>query len=140
MKESSQQTLQDESCKVHIDGVHHILGINRELSQEGGSLATNPTQFFTQSDDPFWSNKENLDAIDEIVLAIQRRNELKDMPTFDLGVSQDVSKDNWDDVVGIANEFDFEPDDVHGGCDIEHGSGGTCHGSPQQVCHCIRDK
>lgn len=56
---------------MHIGGVHCILGANRGVSQQESFEVEAPMSFFTQSDDLFWANKENLDAIDAIVLAIQ---------------------------------------------------------------------
>lgn len=138
VKESSQLTLQEESCKVHIDGVHCILGANRGLSQQDGSEGVVASQFFTQSDDLFWANKENLNAIDAIVLAIQRRNELIGMPTFDLGLSQPPVADDMVPVVDISKVVDSDPSETQAGVDGDllgvGGSGCLHHITSRSVC------
>lgn len=86
---SSEQDVADEHFKQVFSGAQHILGFNAGIALAAQDILPTPRPVFTQSDDPFWADADNLAAINEIILAIQRRDQLKDMPTFDLGLSQD---------------------------------------------------
>nr|GMD98039.1 uncharacterized protein LOC109193148 isoform X1 [Ipomoea batatas] len=60
----------------------------REVDLDG-----EPTQqTFTQRDDLFWSNADNLRAVDDIERAILERNQFKDIPSFSLGLTQDFNE------------------------------------------------
>nr|GMC92169.1 uncharacterized protein LOC109168900 [Ipomoea batatas] len=64
-----------------------------------GVLPSQPT--FSQREDMFWSNAENLRAIEDIERAISERNELFDVPSFSLGFTQEFG----DAVQGVVDDI-----------------------------------
>nr|GMD54674.1 uncharacterized protein LOC109189836 [Ipomoea batatas] len=60
------------------------------------------TTTFTQSEDAFWADPENLRAVEEIERTILERNAIQELPSFSLGISQVSPTRGWDDVVGVA--------------------------------------
>nr|GMC78947.1 uncharacterized protein LOC109150412 [Ipomoea batatas] len=64
------------------------------------------TTTFTQSEDAFWADPENLRAVEEIERTILERNAIQELPSFSLGISQVSPTRGWDDVVGVAQQYD----------------------------------
>lgn len=91
VKATSLDDLSGQNCVQVVCGARQILGHSPLNSYGVDWCHGSPLPSFTQSDDLFWSDPDNIAAMDEIVRAIQCRAELKDWPSFDLGVSQDVA-------------------------------------------------
>nr|GLL39484.1 uncharacterized protein LOC109155623 isoform X1 [Ipomoea trifida] len=48
-----------------------------------------PTPSYTQRDDDFWGNPDNIRAMEQIVIDVQRRSTVADAPSFSLGLTQE---------------------------------------------------
>ncbi|KAH6780504.1 hypothetical protein C2S52_011741 [Perilla frutescens var. hirtella] len=63
-------------------------------------------QSSSQEEDDFWSNPEHIAAIAKIEEAAMMRNEFKkkfdDVPSFNLGLSQDI----WEDVINVVDDIE----------------------------------
>nr|GMD88152.1 uncharacterized protein LOC109155335 [Ipomoea batatas] len=88
--------LEDDRFKKMFETARQLLGFK---AQEDQHLT------FSQQKDAFWSNPEFLNAVDEIVRAVQKRTYLNDIPSFSLGLTQDEQTQRWDDVNAVAREY-----------------------------------
>nr|GMD50604.1 uncharacterized protein LOC109155335 [Ipomoea batatas] len=88
--------LEDDRFKKMFETARQLLGFK---AQEDQDLT------FSQQEDAFWSNPEFLNAVDEIVRAVQKRTYLNDIPSFSLGLTQDEQTQRWDDVNAVAREY-----------------------------------
>nr|GMD82158.1 uncharacterized protein LOC109155335 [Ipomoea batatas] len=88
--------LEDDRFKKMFETARQLLGFK---AQEDQHLT------FSQQEDAFWSNPEFLNAVDEIVRAVQKRTYLNDIPSFSLGLTQDEQTQRWDDVNAVAREY-----------------------------------
>nr|GLL35869.1 uncharacterized protein LOC109155335 [Ipomoea trifida] len=88
--------LEDDRFKKMFETARQLLGFK---AQEDQDLT------FSQQEDAFWSNPEFLNAVDEIVRAVQKRTYLNDIPSFSLGLTQDEQPQRWDDVNAVAREY-----------------------------------
>nr|GMD89572.1 uncharacterized protein LOC109155335 [Ipomoea batatas] len=88
--------LEDDRFKKMFETARQLLGFK---AQEDQHLT------FSQQEDAFWSNPEFLNAVDEIVRAVQKRSYLNDIPSFSLGLTQDEQTQRWDDVNVVAREY-----------------------------------
>nr|GLL27285.1 uncharacterized protein LOC109155335 [Ipomoea trifida] len=88
--------LEDDMFKKMSETARQLLGFK---AQEDQHLT------FSQQEDAFWSNPEFLNAVDEIVRAVQKRTYLNDIPSFSLGLTQDEQTQRWDDVNVVAREY-----------------------------------
>nr|GMC48059.1 uncharacterized protein LOC109155335 [Ipomoea batatas] len=88
--------LEDDRFKKMFETARQLLGFK---AQEDQDLT------FSRQEDAFWSNPEFLNAVDEIVRAVQKRTYLNDIPSFSLGLTQDEQTQRWDDVNAVAREY-----------------------------------
>nr|GMC92218.1 uncharacterized protein LOC109155335 [Ipomoea batatas] len=88
--------LEDDRFKKMFETARQLLGFK---AQEDQHLT------LSQQEDAFWSNPEFLNAVDEIVRAVQKRTYLNDIPSFSLGLTQDEQTQRWDDVNAVAREY-----------------------------------
>lgn len=81
------------------EAIQLLIGIKQPL---GSSLPDGfhpPKPTFTQGEDIFWSNLDHLRVVEDIERAILERNELNDVPSFSLGLTQDFMDVGIRDVV-----------------------------------------
>nr|GLL27377.1 uncharacterized protein LOC109171666 [Ipomoea trifida] len=88
--------LEDDRFKKMFETARQLLGFK---AQEDQHLT------FSQQEDAFWGNPEFLNAVDEIVRAVQKRTYLNDVPSFSLGLTQEEQTQRWDDVNVVAREY-----------------------------------
>nr|GMC54007.1 uncharacterized protein LOC109171666 [Ipomoea batatas] len=98
---------------VQADNLVQVLAASRLLLRfgpltTGHSMPTqDPSQsLFTASQDAFWAEPVNLRALEEIERAVEERNAFQDMPSFSLGMTQELATQQWDDVVDVARQND----------------------------------
>nr|GMC75042.1 uncharacterized protein LOC109155335 [Ipomoea batatas] len=110
---------------VQADNLVQVLAASRLLLRfgpltTGHSMPTqDPSQsLFTTSQDAFWAEPVNLRALEEIERAVEERNAFQDMPSFSLGMTQELATQQWDDVVDVAwqNDSGVGAGDVARGC------------------------
>lgn len=110
---------------VQADNLVQVLAASRLLLRfgpltTGHSMPTqDPSQsLFTASQDAFWAEPVNLRALEEIERAVEERNAFQDMPSFSLGMTQELATQQWDDVVDVARQNDsgVGAGDVARGC------------------------
>nr|GMC92251.1 uncharacterized protein LOC109193148 isoform X2 [Ipomoea batatas] len=91
-KHAREGDLDGEVCRQMHDAIQLLVGVTQQPScpNFGGGQPTQQT--FTQRDDVFWSNADNLRAVDDIERAIIERNQFKDIPSFSLGLTQDFNE------------------------------------------------
>nr|GME03144.1 uncharacterized protein LOC109189836 [Ipomoea batatas] len=91
-KHAREVDLDGEVCRQMRDAIQLLVGVTQQAScpDFGGGQPTQQT--FTQRDDLFWSNADNLRVVDDIERAILERNQFKDIPSFSLGLTQDFNE------------------------------------------------
>nr|GMC82303.1 uncharacterized protein LOC109189836 [Ipomoea batatas] len=98
--------------------VQLLVGVKQQSlcsNVEGGDYAQST---FSQSDDIFWSNSDNLRAIEDIERAIAERDEFKDVLSFSLGLTQDFNggadmgcvRSDHMDLAGVQGNVDVAVD------------------------------
>nr|GMD10385.1 uncharacterized protein LOC109193148 isoform X1 [Ipomoea batatas] len=116
-----------------------LVGVKQQPSSlaRDGVQPSQPT--FSQREDMLWSNPENLRATEDIERAIYERNELMDVPSFSLGLTQDFNDVVRGVVDDIARDYG-SADYVRTECinlGVEHGNGdGSVDGEVGSVVGC----
>nr|GMD95304.1 uncharacterized protein LOC109154677 [Ipomoea batatas] len=125
VEEATRDSVVDDNLKQVVGVTQKLLGLCKHGSPTvpvPDHVEVEPT--FTQQEDAIWDNPDFLRGVEDIERAIQRREALKDMPSFSLGLTPPDQGVGWGGINAIAQEYQV---DGHAEC---AGGDGTADAIP----------
>nr|GLL33432.1 uncharacterized protein LOC109155335 [Ipomoea trifida] len=125
VEEATRDSVVDDNLKQVVGATQKLLGLCKHGSPTmhvPDHVEVEPT--FTQQEDAIWDNPDFIRGVEEIERAIQRREALKDMPSFSLGLTPPDQGVGWGDMNANAPEHQV---DGHAEC---AGGDGTADAVP----------
>nr|GMD12173.1 uncharacterized protein LOC109155364 [Ipomoea batatas] len=125
VEEATRDSVVDDNLKQVLGATQKLLGLCKHGSPTvhvPDHVEVEPT--FTQQEDAIWDNLDFIRGVEEIERAIQRREALKDMPSFSLGLTPPDQGVGWADMNANAPEHQV---DGHAEC---AGGDGTADAVP----------
>nr|GMD52448.1 uncharacterized protein LOC109155335 [Ipomoea batatas] len=109
VEEATRDSVVDDNLKQVVGATQKLLGLCKHGSPTvhvPDHVEVEPT--FTQQEDAIWDNPDFIRGVEEIERAIQRREALKDMPSFSLGLTPPDQGVGWGDMNANAPEHQVD--------------------------------
>nr|GMD86915.1 uncharacterized protein LOC109178682 isoform X2 [Ipomoea batatas] len=104
-KNASQGVFDGQVSRQMREAVLLLVGVKQPPPSSGSDACNSSQPTFSQREDLFWSDAQNIRAVEVIQRAISERNEFMDMPSFSLGFTKEFNDGVHAVVDDIARDY-----------------------------------
>nr|GLL27374.1 uncharacterized protein LOC109182830 [Ipomoea trifida] len=104
-KNASQGVFDGQVSRQMREAILLLVGVKQPPPSSGSDACKSSQPTFSQREDLFWSDAQNIRAVEDIQRAIWERNEFMDMPSFSLGFTHEFNDGVRAVVDDIARDY-----------------------------------